>query len=292
MSIKLMSQIFDSERYAQVSGTDLIILLCLADSANDEGYSWPSKRTLAKRARIDPRSVARSVARLEKAGFVKRIMRHKRGGQSSNGYWILTEGVTDESWGGDLPVMGGMTPESSRTINRTPKKKDGSPDGERSDDADLEILKRAIKKKAVPVDRNSLPGKVTVSWIKENAPESAAMMLLGICSGNPKQIDMEDYEALDRKIAIIGGKPLPSVNSLWSEYGEAFQNFLTGTLLPRIAARKYKPSFGAIVKELTVSPRGEGGVQEWYNSMDEPVPGTSSGFLNEDTEDDFNWGAI
>lgn len=47
------------------SGNDLIVLLALADWANDDGYCWPSIPTLATKARLSERTVQRVITKLQ-----------------------------------------------------------------------------------------------------------------------------------------------------------------------------------------------------------------------------------
>ena len=49
MSVHISSRVWAESK---ASGTALVVLLALADMANDEGYAWPSVGTLVKRARL------------------------------------------------------------------------------------------------------------------------------------------------------------------------------------------------------------------------------------------------
>ena len=69
MSIKLMSEIWDNQD-PQLTGSKLVIMLCLADHANDDGECWPSIARLAERARIAPANVTRHIKELEAAGYL------------------------------------------------------------------------------------------------------------------------------------------------------------------------------------------------------------------------------
>ena len=69
MSIKLMSEIWDNQD-PQLTGSKLVIMLCLADHANDNGECWPSIARLAERARIAPANVTRHIKELEAAGYL------------------------------------------------------------------------------------------------------------------------------------------------------------------------------------------------------------------------------
>lgn len=54
MSLRLMSRVWSSAPYA---GDQLLILLAMADFANDEGFFFASKATLAKKCRCTPEYV-------------------------------------------------------------------------------------------------------------------------------------------------------------------------------------------------------------------------------------------
>jgi DNA-binding transcriptional regulator YhcF (GntR family) len=67
---------------------DVNILLQLADHWWErDNLPFPSKKTLADRIGVKSRTIQRHIARMESAGFVKRIERHHRnGGNKSNRY--------------------------------------------------------------------------------------------------------------------------------------------------------------------------------------------------------------
>ena len=67
MSIRLMSSIWEHSKH---SGTDLLMLLALADHANDDGVCWPSLPRLAARCRVSKRQAINIIHRLEKAGDI------------------------------------------------------------------------------------------------------------------------------------------------------------------------------------------------------------------------------
>jgi hypothetical protein len=62
-----MSQVW---RNGPQDGNDLLVLLALADFADDEGYCWPSMASIAKKARMTERGVRKIARRLEEAGHL------------------------------------------------------------------------------------------------------------------------------------------------------------------------------------------------------------------------------
>jgi len=86
MSIKLMNAVWESD---STSGSDRLVLLALADSANDDGYCWPSYETIARKANLGRRYVIVIMEKLESAGLVKKTHRFKDGDYTSNLYQVV-----------------------------------------------------------------------------------------------------------------------------------------------------------------------------------------------------------
>ena len=100
----------------QTSGA-LIVLLKLADFANDQGISWPAVSTLAKYARICERHVQRCLEKLQRDGELKVI--HNGGPKGSNLYKIslplIKREQGDASVSPDIAVAAPVTPMSSNS---------------------------------------------------------------------------------------------------------------------------------------------------------------------------------
>jgi hypothetical protein len=91
MSVRVSAWVWD---HTTVSGNDLLVLLAIADHANDTGGgAWPSVRTLAAKVRVDERSVRRILRRLEVAGLIRADINAGPGG--ANVYTILMAPDTD-----------------------------------------------------------------------------------------------------------------------------------------------------------------------------------------------------
>lgn len=66
MSVKIMAEVW----LLDLPHTEKIVLLALADNANDEGHCYPSIATLIKKCGLSERSVQSMITRLEEAGHV------------------------------------------------------------------------------------------------------------------------------------------------------------------------------------------------------------------------------
>jgi Helix-turn-helix domain len=112
----------------------LILLLALADFANDEGYCWPSNESLAHRCRCSERHIQRMIQSLIKDGDITRLREGRGRGNSS--LYLLERysegGVLTTFVKGDIfdkketiqaikgdSSLGQSVPEPKKPINRT-----------------------------------------------------------------------------------------------------------------------------------------------------------------------------
>ena len=86
MSIRVMTSVWDDLRTQAHS--ELLVLLALADWANDGGYCWPTISALAAKARLSERAVQQILGRLTASGRVRRIQGGGRG--RANRYQVVT----------------------------------------------------------------------------------------------------------------------------------------------------------------------------------------------------------
>lgn len=85
MSIKVMSTIWEG---AEARGSELLILLALADFANDDGVSWPSVATLAAKARVSERQTHEVIGNLVARGLLTR--QQNAGPNGVNVYTVIS----------------------------------------------------------------------------------------------------------------------------------------------------------------------------------------------------------
>lgn len=72
----------------EVMGSEALVLLALADQANDQGFCWPSQEKLAPKARQSVSTLRRSLRSLEKMGLLTTITRSSTRGRRSNLYLL------------------------------------------------------------------------------------------------------------------------------------------------------------------------------------------------------------
>ncbi len=84
MSIKIMTEVWE---YSQHSGHKLMLMLAIADHANDEGrVAWPSYDKLAKKCRLSRRQTITLIQELEKTG---ELVIERGGGRGRSNRYIV-----------------------------------------------------------------------------------------------------------------------------------------------------------------------------------------------------------
>ena len=108
--------------------TAKLVLMSLADAADDHGVCWPSVPTLARKCCISTRTVQRIIGELVDAGLLRAQPRFRQDrSRSSNRYCLALEGGANLSGAPDMGDRGPPTPVSGpsdsdvtpRTTNRT-----------------------------------------------------------------------------------------------------------------------------------------------------------------------------
>lgn len=95
-----------------------LVLIKLADNANDQGECWPSYKHIADQCEIDRRTAMRHVDDLEAQGFLKKEMRFggPKGNSSNLFHLTIDRGVVSQSHQGSVTESpGGSVTESPRT---------------------------------------------------------------------------------------------------------------------------------------------------------------------------------
>jgi len=110
MSIKVMSEVWE---HAPFVGTDLLVLLALADMANDDRECWPGQRHVAHKGRITIQQATSVLKNLELQGVIEVIHRTVPGrGNISNLYRIKPVAQWDllVEYDNENPPQAGHTP--------------------------------------------------------------------------------------------------------------------------------------------------------------------------------------
>jgi hypothetical protein len=129
MSIRVMTSVWDDVRTQ--SHSELLVLLALADWANDEGYCWPTIPTLATKARLSERAVQQILGRLTATGRISRIPGGGRG--RANQYQVAaakntepeTVNAIDRKENAESPSPNEVRPSGPERVNLAAKKGEG-----------------------------------------------------------------------------------------------------------------------------------------------------------------------
>lgn len=87
LSVKVMAWVFE---FSESEGNDRLVLLALADRADETGFCWPGVTEIARKARVSDRTAQRSLATLQALGEL--VIEHRTGGRNiTNRYRIICE---------------------------------------------------------------------------------------------------------------------------------------------------------------------------------------------------------
>jgi hypothetical protein len=88
MSVKCMARVWEKSTQ---KGSRLLLLLAVADYADDNGFAWPGIEKLAEKTRMSPRQTMRLVEHARKDGELIVVKRRAKGN-----LYIVTPGLTEE----------------------------------------------------------------------------------------------------------------------------------------------------------------------------------------------------
>ena len=134
-----------------------LVLVKLADQANDDGECWPSYQSIADACEMSRRTVITHIDWLEEHGFLQCKHRKSNDGLSRSNVFVLTIG------GGENPALGGANP-SPGSANAAPRGANAAlPGGENP------ALGGA---NAAPIE--TVNESINIEPVKESVKESAA----------------------------------------------------------------------------------------------------------------------
>src|SRR4029077_10328038 len=110
MSIKVATQVWNGSRHK--SG-DLLVLLALADHADDQGKAWPGIPLLARKARLSERHTRRCLNRLASSCEVEILPNAAPSGR--NLYHIRLDRLTPDNLSTRTSAPDAVTPVSNNT---------------------------------------------------------------------------------------------------------------------------------------------------------------------------------
>lgn len=120
MSVKVSAAVWERSRH---TGADLLTLLAIADFCDDAGVAWPSMSKLARKTRLDERSVYRIIRRLLASG---ELVRTKAGGGSKTAQYRIE--IPSKSSESPLTESQGMTQSQGMTESQALTESTVTPD--------------------------------------------------------------------------------------------------------------------------------------------------------------------
>lgn len=99
MSVRLMAAVFESET---LGPTERLIMLALADHADDKGRCYPSIERLCQRTGLSQRAIQTNIRKLTESGYI--VVQHGGGKGRANVYLVRANPATDAGYGNENPA--------------------------------------------------------------------------------------------------------------------------------------------------------------------------------------------
>lgn len=122
MSVQAISWVFD---FSESTLSDRLVLLSIANHTNGQGYAWPSVDTISEEAKIDRRTVQRSLETLAEIGEVS-TETGGSGAKDTNRYhmpkfWVWYTGIRAAKGGKISAAEGGILSNKGGNLPPDPK---------------------------------------------------------------------------------------------------------------------------------------------------------------------------
>ena len=258
MSMRLMAQAMSIK-----VGNPLrkLVLIKLADNANDDGVCFPSYQYIADVCEISKASARNHIDALVEIGLVSKKARKNKDGSSSNLYTLhLDKGMPTDSTGMPTDSTGGMLGDSTITYHsinlsnnhNNPLPLNGeSADAEHSDAGGADKPHTGKKQNPIKVNYSEVAEtyNTLVKELNSNLPLIA----------NPSQLSDKRKKAI-KKLAQVFIKRFEIDNDVESALGEYFKDFLTSATNFYFGEnnRGWKADFEYILRESTLDKVLEG----------------------------------
>lgn len=165
----MLSRVWDHSRS---TGIDRLVLLAIADNANDQGLAWPGFEHLASKTRVARSTVQLAIKRLCVLGELSYENRRVEGRQAQNIFKVLIPNVGNSP----IPNVGNSTDtEPAKADTDAPPRADTDVDAPTSDDAInqngtvIKSNRSARKTRATPPDAslNGNPADYVAVFVDE-----------------------------------------------------------------------------------------------------------------------------
>lgn len=199
MSVRMISRVWD---YSTQKGNDLLMLLAIADFADDDGNAYPSVQRLATKCRMLQRNANKILANLRESGELE--IRQNEGPHGTNRYRVVLDALTLSKRTGAAQT----DTLSKRTV--TPVHLDPKPLSKRTDEPSLTVKEPSVKPSATP--KATFPGQGSK---KKTSPISLPTWLKD-CEASGVDPIPEDDPVFE--FAESAGISLGLISLAWSEF--------------------------------------------------------------------------
>lgn len=159
MAIRWTEEVWGLGRHG---GGKLLVLLALADFANNDGEAWPSIDSLAEKVRLSPRHVQRLLRELEEDGEIEAVGGHAAGRSNTTTYRFLLPK-------GDAGVtVSAASAEREKVTSATEKVTPASEKG------DARVTRSVMNQEQPRTSSETFAEVVQIAWLGESPPSNTS----------------------------------------------------------------------------------------------------------------------
>jgi hypothetical protein len=179
MSIRKMAQVWEKSQH---KGTALLLLLAIADNANDEQIAWPSIITLSKKIRMSHRFTRLMVRKLAQSGELEIL--EEGGGHRSTRYKItLQEETSPGRWaspGRPTSSPGGGRPPRREEAGLPAERRQASPEPSVNHQETINTTATAVEPAAAAADEWNMSLLFSLNGIRTKNPSGSPEKFIGL----------------------------------------------------------------------------------------------------------------
>ena len=196
MSIDVMSGVW---KHSTNKGTALLVLLAIADHADENGLAWPGGATIGQRARIGSRAVITHIKKLEASGELAVYRR-----EGMHNFYFVRVGLTNENYRTAIQRLSKITSTHVETITSSIEEEPVIKRSPPPDQAITGTPDQAITRSAIGTIKETLDIAADAATVEIEHSEHQVMFgeLCEVFGYDPKTLDKSD----EKEIGGVVGK--------------------------------------------------------------------------------------
>lgn len=206
MSVKILANVFE---FCDLSSTYKLMLLALADHADDYGVAYPSVKRLAHKCRCSARQAKNILKKLEEMGEIKRI---EKKGAHTNG------GITNRYILNEVYVHGAKNTPQKPPKNNIDEASEVVKSGVTEND---KVVKSSAQGGEIQRKKDALDFTLTINRTKKESIDPETQSVVGVTKSHPVQkrspydYNLSDFQVDETKTMRGGNWLIGIAKQMW-----------------------------------------------------------------------------